>query len=109
MGYASNGHQCLVLDGPVDLDKVTVVARDCLLAYVECQVCHHYHSLESQIFLLFFMSQNNYPVIFFQKAYMYLQFYIHNVAFHTRTEIVINLKSNSTEKCEVIGPKAICI
>ena len=38
MGYVSNGHQCLVLDGPVDLDKVTVVARDCLLAYVECQV-----------------------------------------------------------------------
>merc|ERR1711860_405113 len=24
--------------GPVELDKVTIVARDCLLAYVECQI-----------------------------------------------------------------------
>ena len=38
MGYASSGQQSLILDGPVELDKVTVVARDCLLAYVECQV-----------------------------------------------------------------------
>jgi hypothetical protein len=39
MGYVSSGQQSLLLDGPVDLDKVTVVARDCVLAYVECQVC----------------------------------------------------------------------
>ena len=38
MGYASSGQQSLILDGPVELDKVTIVARDCLLAYVECQV-----------------------------------------------------------------------
>ena len=38
MGYTSSGQQSLILDGPVELDKVTIVARDCLLAYVECQV-----------------------------------------------------------------------
>lgn len=38
MGYTSSGQQSLILDGPVELDKVTIVARDCLLAYVECQI-----------------------------------------------------------------------
>ena len=38
MGYVSSGQQSMVLEGPVELDKVTVVARDCLLAFVECQV-----------------------------------------------------------------------
>ena len=38
MGYASSGQQSLVLEGPVELDKVTVAARDCLLAFMECQV-----------------------------------------------------------------------
>ena len=38
MGYVSSGQQSLVLEGSVELDKVTVVARDCLLAFVECQV-----------------------------------------------------------------------
>jgi len=38
MGYVSSGQQSMVLEGPVELDKVTVVARDCLLAFVECQI-----------------------------------------------------------------------
>ena len=48
MGYVSTGQETMVLGGPsgpqqaggaaVDQDRVTTVARDCLLAYVECQV-----------------------------------------------------------------------
>ena len=38
MGYRSSGQDSLVLEGQVDQDKVTTVARDCILAYVECQV-----------------------------------------------------------------------
>ena len=47
MGYMSTGQETMVLGGPmtngggqipVDQDRVTTVARDCLLAYVECQV-----------------------------------------------------------------------
>jgi hypothetical protein len=38
MGYMSTGHETLILDGPVDQDRITTVARDCILAFVECQV-----------------------------------------------------------------------
>ncbi len=38
MGYRSTGRDSLMLDGQVDHDKITTVARDCILAYVECQV-----------------------------------------------------------------------
>jgi len=47
MGYMSTGQETMVLGGPmtngggqipVDQDRVTTVARDCLLAYVECQI-----------------------------------------------------------------------
>ena len=38
MGYVSTGQETLELSGAVDQDRATVVARDCLLAYMECQV-----------------------------------------------------------------------
>ena len=38
MGYGPTPAESLVLDGPVDQDKATVVARDCILACVECQI-----------------------------------------------------------------------
>ena len=38
MGYMSTVHETLVLDGPIDQDRITTVARDCILAFVECQV-----------------------------------------------------------------------
>ena len=38
MGYRSTGEETLVLEGQVDTDKVSTVARDCALANVECQV-----------------------------------------------------------------------
>ena len=38
MGYVSTGQETLELNGPVDQDRATIVARDCILAYVECQV-----------------------------------------------------------------------
>ena len=38
MGYRASGVDSLVLDGPVDQDKLTTVARDCILASVECRV-----------------------------------------------------------------------
>ena len=46
--YVSTGQETMAMNGglsgsgvggaPIDQDKVTTVARDCLLAYVECQV-----------------------------------------------------------------------
>ena len=42
MGYISTGQETLELDGVVDQDRVTTVARDCVLAYVECQVSYQY-------------------------------------------------------------------
>ena len=38
MGYRPSGHDSLILEGAVDQDKATTVARDCILAHVECQI-----------------------------------------------------------------------
>lgn len=38
MGYCLSDPDCLILDGAIDQDMVTTVARDCLLALVECKV-----------------------------------------------------------------------
>lgn len=38
MGYRPTPSESLVLDGAVDQDKATIVARDCILACVECQI-----------------------------------------------------------------------
>lgn len=38
MGYKHSGCNTLILDGPVDPDRVTMVSRDSLVALVECQV-----------------------------------------------------------------------
>uniref|UniRef100_A0A1B6D5H0 RanBP2-type domain-containing protein n=1 Tax=Clastoptera arizonana TaxID=38151 RepID=A0A1B6D5H0_9HEMI len=38
MGYKHSGRSTLVLDGPVDPDRVTIVSRDSLVALVECQI-----------------------------------------------------------------------
>jgi hypothetical protein len=38
MGYMSTVSETLVLEGPIDQDRITTVARDCILAFVECQV-----------------------------------------------------------------------
>ncbi|CAG9864253.1 unnamed protein product [Phyllotreta striolata] len=38
MGYRYLGEGLLVLEGPICPDRVTAVSRDCLIAYVECQI-----------------------------------------------------------------------
>lgn len=38
MGYKHAGREVLVLEGPIDPDKVTNVSRDAIVAFVECQV-----------------------------------------------------------------------
>lgn len=38
MGYKHTGRTTMVLDGPVDPDRVSCVSRDSLVALVECQV-----------------------------------------------------------------------
>lgn len=38
MGYRYDGNGILFLDGPVCPDKVAAISKDCLIAYVECQV-----------------------------------------------------------------------
>ncbi|XP_054277296.1 uncharacterized protein LOC128996182 [Macrosteles quadrilineatus] len=38
MGYKHSSHSTLVLDGPVDPDRVTMVSRDAIVALVECQI-----------------------------------------------------------------------
>lgn len=38
LGYTNIGNGLLVLDGPVCVDRVMAVSKDCLVAYVECQV-----------------------------------------------------------------------
>ena len=40
MGYSSSGNHSFVLDGDkgIDQDRAITVARDCRLAYMECQV-----------------------------------------------------------------------
>ncbi|TRY62030.1 hypothetical protein TCAL_09093 [Tigriopus californicus] len=38
MGYRATGQKSLSLEGPVEQDAVTKVARDCILAYMECQI-----------------------------------------------------------------------
>lgn len=38
MGYKRTGQSSLVLDGPVDPDRVSIVSQDSLIALVECQV-----------------------------------------------------------------------
>ena len=48
MGYVSTGQETLELNGAVDQDKATIVARDCILAYVECQVSYKFNLIPSQ-------------------------------------------------------------
>lgn len=38
LGYNYIGEGFLVLDGPICLDRVAAISKDCLIAYVECQV-----------------------------------------------------------------------
>ena len=38
MGYKHTGYCSMILDGPVDPDRVVMVSRDSLIARVECQV-----------------------------------------------------------------------
>ncbi|KAL3286002.1 hypothetical protein HHI36_000516 [Cryptolaemus montrouzieri] len=38
MGYKPIGLSTLILDGPIGPDKVISVSKDCLIAYVECQI-----------------------------------------------------------------------
>ncbi|KAJ3648674.1 hypothetical protein Zmor_020459 [Zophobas morio] len=38
MGYKHCGNGVLMLDGPICPDRVTSVSKDCLIAYVECQI-----------------------------------------------------------------------
>ncbi|KAK2577266.1 hypothetical protein KPH14_003404 [Odynerus spinipes] len=38
MGYKHAGREVLVLEGPIDPDKVTNVSRDAIVAFVECQI-----------------------------------------------------------------------
>ncbi|KAG5890906.1 hypothetical protein JTB14_024904 [Gonioctena quinquepunctata] len=38
MGYQQHSDQLLVLEGPICPDRVAAVSRDCLIAYVECQI-----------------------------------------------------------------------
>ncbi|PSN30338.1 hypothetical protein C0J52_26390 [Blattella germanica] len=38
MGYKHTGHTTMVLDGPIDPDRVSSVSRDSLVAFVECQL-----------------------------------------------------------------------
>lgn len=49
MGYRATGQKSLSLEGPVEQDAVTKVARDCILAYMECQVpcLFNYNSVQT--------------------------------------------------------------
>ncbi|XP_050509665.1 protein tamozhennic [Diabrotica virgifera virgifera] len=38
MGYRYFGDGLLILDDPISPDRITAVSRDCLIAYVECQI-----------------------------------------------------------------------
>lgn len=42
MGYKSVALSTLILDGPIGPDRVITVSKDCLIAYVECQVSYLY-------------------------------------------------------------------
>ncbi|CAG9766438.1 unnamed protein product [Ceutorhynchus assimilis] len=41
MGYKHVGNGVLVLEGPICPDRVSNVSRDCLVAYMECQILKH--------------------------------------------------------------------
>lgn len=41
MGYKHTGSSVMVLDGPIDPDRVSNVSRDSLVAFVECQLLKH--------------------------------------------------------------------
>lgn len=38
MGYKYYSDGILILDGPIDPDRVTQVSQDSIVAYIECQV-----------------------------------------------------------------------
>lgn len=73
MGYKHVGSGVLVLDGPICPDKVSNISRDCLVAYVECQVCHLIcitrviHHIKSLIFVL----KENFCFLWFLKTKIY--------------------------------------
>lgn len=64
MGYKHTGRTTMVLDGPVDPDRVTCVSRDSLIALVECQV--------RPIHLFYFLIENNANIM---KVFLYFFFF----------------------------------
>ncbi|XP_066249235.1 protein tamozhennic [Euwallacea similis] len=50
MGYKNIGSGVLVLEGPICPDKVLNVSKDCLIAYVECQILKHIWEEVASIF-----------------------------------------------------------
>lgn len=38
MGYKKNANEVLILDEPICQDQVANVSRDCMIAYVECNI-----------------------------------------------------------------------
>lgn len=41
MGYKHVANGVLILEGPICPDRVSSISRDCLVAYVECQVSYN--------------------------------------------------------------------
>lgn len=49
MGYKHTGLGILILEGPIDPDKVSSVSRDAIVAFVECQVIYDLNNYDSHI------------------------------------------------------------
>ena len=60
MGYKYTGKTTMVLEGPIDPDRVSNVSRDSLMAFVECQVM-----ITFQIFVCFVLK----TTIFFPSTF----------------------------------------
>ncbi|XP_001809413.1 protein tamozhennic [Tribolium castaneum] len=65
MGYRNLSNGVMVLEGPICPDTVTNVSKDCLIAYVECQILKHIWEEISPTFKITWLE-----VLEFRKAHL---------------------------------------
>lgn len=53
LGYRNIGNGLLIFDGPICVDRVAAVSKDCLVAYVECQVLSIFFIISFYQYVLF--------------------------------------------------------
>ncbi|XP_060533590.1 protein tamozhennic isoform X2 [Cylas formicarius] len=79
MGYKYIGNGILQLDGPICPDRVSHVSRDCLIAYVECQILKHIWEEVSPMFNISWLDMLEFRKVHLSDPKQCVQFIQYNL------------------------------